>query len=129
MSVKWYVKGRLLLSQYCGDITYEEVAANRERVLEMIEHDGQKPYVHLVIDATQRGDIDPRFFKLKQTNQMMIQHDMLAWTLVADADPHPVLKFVANISSQIFQARFRVFITRAEALEFLYMVDQTLPRP
>ncbi|MFZ4814738.1 MAG: hypothetical protein ACOYL5_09390 [Phototrophicaceae bacterium] len=124
----WYEHGRVMLIEYADTVTLADFQQMINRSNEIVAKDGLPPMVHNLIDFTERTSIDPAVLNLKNLLDEILQADLkfTGWTFIIDPNPRPVTKFAGSVATQILNLRFRIFTTRAEAIEFLYQVDGTL---
>lgn len=123
--LSWYVPGRIVL--------YEMVDAESETDFEQLDQDflahldrAEGPLVHFLfefesVDTGQRPDIR------SMTGMQFVRDPRTGWVIVI-SKPNPIIKFLITTAAQINQARFRLFDTRDQALDFLQDVDATLPQ-
>lgn len=127
ITVEWLIEGRIL--QYCFRdlVTVDEIKAAADQGVVLIEQ-SPAPKVHSVHDVALLSDMHP-LIEVKSLSDAVASaysHPRLGW-MVAHNLQCPSLRLVANIVARLFQARYQIFETRFEALDFLTRVDETLP--
>jgi hypothetical protein len=125
----WHVDGQVLVVEFIGVITLEDVKESNQRISELIDSGTRESMVHLIADARQRTEIHKELRSLKNFKEASSSSDEMGWLIVVDPNPDVVLRFVVNALSQLTSQRFRVFTSFEDATDFLYEMDPTLVAP
>lgn len=120
----WLIKDRLVFQRCWGELTLDELRSTNHDFVDCI-HAGM-PLVHTIIDLTEVTDFPKSLTEINRAfarDEETLQR--LGWTLVIST--HPILRFFASIVTSLWnKARFRIFATNDEALNFLAELDATL---
>lgn len=127
--VYWQIAGRVLVVEFTGVITIDDVRKSNQRIRNLVESDGKAAMVHVISDARTRTDIHKELRSLKNFKEASQTSDDTGWLIVVDPNPDIVLRFVVNTLSQLTSQRFRVMTSFDDATNFLYEMDATLPAP
>jgi hypothetical protein len=130
--VYWHTPGRILIAEYTGYVTPEDLDQSFVRIRAMVRQDGLPPYVHLIGDSSARTGFDPALFRLGTLTRITnVKEDksQYGWVIAVDDEPNPILHFGISAVTQLTRSRYRMFRTQAEALAFLYEIDSTLVDP
>ena len=120
--VSWYQPDRIILSEFDGILTIDEVRAYVQQCYEMI--DSGQPLVHSIIDVRGLKKIEsvPDSLKAVQTTPT---HPNSGWTIVVGS-LNPLVTFVVDFMGMITKSRYRRFDSVPEAIDFMKERDQTL---
>lgn len=128
--ISWQQTGRVIVVTLEGLLTLDDVQQMKARANAMVDADGQPPMVHIIVDASQRGEFAKDLRNVRNFRDVMRQANddeaLAGWSIVVDSNPDIIMRFVVNTVMQVLGRRFRVYTNMDEALDFLHMVDQTL---
>lgn len=134
--VVWLLPGRICYSP--GHADTRAMAIRNRKVLSLIESEGQKPFVHNLIDHSNRYTPQERAQQEQRLQYYMsipndddirdrlLSHPMLGW-VISIATPNTGLKMAGAVISQQRNYRWHSVDTIAEALAFLQARDPSLP--
>ena len=123
VEVSWYIEDRIIYSSYSGNVTIDDVRKGTQAV-KKLAYEGT-PLVHNIADML---EIDTFPKNIRQIRSVIEQLDnnILGWTLIINHNK--LLRFIVSSISQLAKARFRIFESGDEALDFLYRMDTSLPK-
>lgn len=120
--VSWLLKGRIVLHRTLAPPSADDIAQMDADFLACLDQ-AEASLLHFIFDMTTQDKVPD----LKSMSSMAFtDHPTMGWAIVVGS-VNPVTKFLVSTVSQINKVRFRMFTSRAEALEFLQEVDDTLP--
>ncbi len=125
LEVSWLIEGRLMNARFVGNVTLEELESAVNVIMEMLTV-GDSPLIHSVHDASALTAMPISLSALSNVTGEAYKHPRLGW-VVAHSVQNRVVGFIGNMMGRLFQTRYRIFDTRAEALAFLNSMDETLP--
>jgi hypothetical protein len=125
--VYWHIEGHVLIVEFSGVITLEDVRESNQRIGEMADSVAEGTGLHVIADARNRTEIHSELRSLKNFRDASALSDDIGWLIVVDPNPDIVLRFVVNTLSQLASQRFRVFTSFEDALDFLYDMVPGLP--
>ena len=128
--VYWLVDGRVIVAQYSDTLELQDVAEAVSQVIGLMDSDGQPPLVHVIFDASYRTALSSDVMNVKRVAALtedLRHHRLLGWFMVADSSPHPIMRFVGSVVSQLVMNRFRICASLDDCIQFLQMTDETLP--
>ena len=123
--VSWYQPGRIVLFELLNVIIETDLEQLDQDFFTCLDQaDG--PLVHFLFEF----DLDEssRRPDLRQMTNMQFVRDPRTGWILAIGKPNSIIKFLISTAAQINKARFRMFETREQALDFLQDVDATLPQ-
>lgn len=116
--VRWIVQGRVLLVQFSGILTLEDVHQMNMQALVLMD-EALPPHVDVIANGTFVTQFDRDLVNVRNLRGSLGKHPMLNWHIIVDPDPNPAMKFLGSIVFKLLGARYRVMATVEEALEFL----------
>ena len=121
--VEWLVKQQIILARDSGEITVDLLAMQDVQIIELLAESRQNNLTHVIVDLravtkfpTNIGEINQYANTRKQAN--------LGWILVVN--DNRLIRFVANVVTQLTKTRFRNFDSMEEAIDFLKTQDSTI---
>jgi hypothetical protein len=125
--VYWHIEGHVLIVEFTGIITLEDVRESNQRISEHVDSVAAGTGLNVIADARNRTEIHSELRSLKNFKDASALSDNVGWLLVVDPNPDIVLRFVVNTLSQLASQRFRVFTSFEDALDFLHDMVPGLP--
>jgi hypothetical protein len=116
--VRWMVQGRVLLVQFSGVLTLEDVHQMNMQALVLME-EALPPHVDVIANGTLVTQFDKDLVNVRNLSGSLGKHPMLNWHIIVDPDPNPAMKFLGSIVFKLLGARYRVMSSIDDALEFL----------
>lgn len=122
VQLSWHLENRVMMVVAEGDYTDEELINLDAQVIKYLDQ-SSAPLVHMIMDRQGTNHIP----SIKSVTMVKWpKHPRYGWTLVVGST-NPFQRFVVAIANNFFKGRQRNFDTREEALDFLNLVDSTLP--
>ncbi|MCI0713908.1 MAG: hypothetical protein L0154_27375 [Chloroflexi bacterium] len=120
--VNWYVKDRIVLSYFWGNITAEEVEDVMNQSTDYVQS-GIKP-VHSIVHGL---EVIKYPMNLPQVLQMtsVLKNSDFGWFIMITDDR--MARFMSSVVSQVTKLKFRSIPTTGETVEFLRDMDPSLP--
>lgn len=123
LKLQWLVEDQVFLRVAEGEVTVDEYYEHDARLINNYLEPSPATRVHGIFDLTGLDQM-PELKVLRQAKA--IKHSKTGWVVLVGVD-NPVIKLVASVMGQMYQARFRFYNTIEEALDFLQSMDDTLP--
>lgn len=126
---EWYLAGRIILQEFSGDVRLSEMEAGWQAVAALTAADTETLPVHLIIDFSQRQSFAPELLQLatmRRLFQLSDTNPRLAWFIVIQAAPNPVMLFTSTMAARFSHRKFRVVASMDEALRYLRYTDSSL---
>jgi hypothetical protein len=120
--VGWYIKDRVVLSYFWGQITSEEVEYVMDQATDHIQS-GIHP-VHSIVHGL---EVTKYPMNLPQVLQMtsVLKNSDFGWFIMITDDR--MARFMSSVVSQVTKLKFRSISTIEETVEFLRDMDPSLP--
>lgn len=125
IEIDWYLPDRILYVQLQETLTLDEIRANSDTFVAQIESSDAE-LVHALHDNATLTSVPKRLKDLSESVKSAYSHPNLGWTVAYNTDD-AVLKFLGNMLSGLFNLRYKIVDTKAEALAWLQRVDPSLP--
>jgi len=116
--VRWVVQGRVMLVQFSGVLTLENVKQMNAQAAILMEQ-ALPPHVDVIADGTSVTKFDPDLVNIRNLRGSLGKHPLVNWHIIVDPDPNPAMRFIGSIVFNLLGARYRVMSTVEEALAFL----------
>jgi hypothetical protein len=135
VDVYWHLFGHIIYTYDVIDV--EERIDRNQRILDLLEQEGQPPKVHLLIDfsSTDHGNYSYALSErlehhkdndeLRESSKRLADNSLFGWVVSIGAQ-NQELTASANVMATKFKYRRRVVDTLEEAIEFLKKVDSNL---
>lgn len=120
----WLIENRIVYFELFGDVSVEEIAEVSAKFIEMMES-SDSMFVHALHDATHLDKLPKSIGALSGATREAWQHPKTGWTVAFNVK-NPILAYIGNMMSRIFQTRYRIVSSKQEALALLKSVDPTL---
>ncbi len=120
--VSWLIEGRVILAELTGNLTREELKPYDQMICQYLDS-ASAPQVHYLVDASRVQNL-PGPTALKDFT--FLYHPRMGWTAAVGIQS-PLVRWVGNALSKLFNVRARELTSVDEALKFLQSVDTTLP--
>lgn len=124
VDVSWYLEDRIIYSKYSGNITIDDIRNGTQQVKQLV-YEGT-PLVHNIAHLLEINNFPKNIRKIRNTVVRM-DNNVIGWTVVINRNK--LLRFIVSTVSQLARARFRIFDNQADAIDFLYRMDSSLPKP
>lgn len=122
--IHWLLDSKIILAQPTGDTTPAELKRVSDTFRAFIDK-SDAPLVHILIDESQLKSM-PISIKLVTDIVDVFRHPRLGWFILYGSDDQ-VKKFVSTMVTKVSRVRHRRFDTMDDCLNFLTMVDSSLP--
>lgn len=120
--VSWYIKDRVVLSYFWGQVTSEDVEYVMNQTTEHIES-GIKP-VHSIVHGLEVTNYPMNLPQVLQMTSVLKNSDF-GWFIMITDDR--MARFMSSVVSQVTKLKFRSIPTTEETIEFLRDMDSSLP--
>ena len=126
VSHRWFLKDRIVLFEFSGVITFEEVVSSLEESARIVnETEGQS--IHFLHDWSQLERFPTNILQIrKETNAPIRNLRKLGWLVIYGAE-NRLLRYISHTVLQVFKIRFRMFTHAEDAIAYLRQMDPTLP--
>jgi hypothetical protein len=116
----WIVENRVLLVELIGDVTADELLDSSEAGMRLIDEVGVAP-VYSLVDLARSGR-----YPMRLSDFMVVfrqpSSEKLSWIIICGI-PNPLANFVAKTFAQMMRKQYKVFNTRAEALQMIKTLE------
>jgi hypothetical protein len=123
--VRWIVQGRVLLVQFSGILSLEDVNQMNIRAAVLME-EALPPHVDVIANGTFVTQFDRNLVNIRNLRGSLGKHPLVNWHIIVDPDPNPAMQFLGSMVFKLLGARYRVMDTIESALAFL---QATEPQP
>jgi len=123
VNVSWYLKDRIIYSEYSDDVTLEDVYYGTQQV-KKLAYEGS-PLVHNIAYIAEVNTF-PKNLRQIMNSVEQLDNNIIGWTVIINHNS--LLRFIATTVCQLAKARFRIFDNQDEAIKFLYTMDRSLPK-
>jgi len=114
----WMVQGRVLLVQFSGVLTLDDINQMNSQVIVLIQN-ALPPHVDLICDLTYITQFDSQLANIRKFKTIAIKYPHINWYISVRANSNPAMHFVATMVSSLIGVRYRGMKTVQEALAFL----------
>lgn len=125
VSVSWYLEDRVIREVFTGDITLKDIEAASTQTAAMLDSTDTS-LVHLLQDYSGVSSFPRSVNDMNRMVEPLYTHDRLG-RVMAYGLSDSAMQFTATMLGQLFQIRYRVMDTEADALDWLQEMDSTLP--
>jgi hypothetical protein len=126
VSHRWFLQDRVVLFEFSGVVTFEEVVSALETSASIV-NESQGQSVHFLHDWSQLERFPTNILQIrKETNAPIGDLRKLGWMVVYGAE-NRLLRYISQTVLQVFKIRFRMFIRAEDAIAYLRQMDPTLP--
>lgn len=122
--IEWLIENKVIIGKPEGDPSPDDLTLASETYRVLIDQ-SDAPLVHVLVDES-KLDTLPVSLKVLVDTLDFLKHPRLGWFILYGNDDQ-MKKFVSSTLTGITKVRHRRFATLKESLEFLAMVDTTLP--
>jgi len=125
VDLNWLLEGRILYIQLTGVLTIDDIKDASQRGVDMLDPSMNLP-VHTIHDS--RNIIEPpkNVRALFEVSKAALQDPRLGW-MINVSSQNQFLTYMITMMGKLTGSEFRFESSVSEALNFLQMVDQTLP--
>ena len=123
--IGWLVEEKVIELHVSGDIASEILFAASRDIIVLMDS-STAPLVHLIVNETDMGNF-PKQIKNVMDAAEFINHPKMGWFLIYGNDS-PFLNFLSPMVARVARLRHRRFQNGADAYNFLFSVDATLPQ-
>ncbi len=127
ITFSWLVENQLALATLDGRVTVDDLTIGNQTMTARME-ESDASMVHLIFDATRMKGVSVSISQSLATLKYL-NHTRMGGFLVFGVPPEyrRIVIFLGTVITQVTRARFRTGETLEECLEFLKMLDSTLP--
>lgn len=122
VEVKWLVKDAILFTYVYGKFVEEDINVMFETGFRLIEESEHAP-VHAIIKADL--DENPSLATLSKMGRQRTTHPKSGWSIIV-MPTNPIVRFGADLMSQLIKVRYRRVDSMEAALAFLKDLDSTI---
>ncbi len=122
--IRWLIPEHVIHGRPTGRYTVDDLKQGSQEITRLLNA-SDKPLVHLLIDESKLENMPISLSVLTEAFSFM-GHKRLGWMVIYGTDER-VKKFISTMVANVTRVRHRRFATYLEALEFLAMMDSTLP--
>jgi hypothetical protein len=116
--VRWTVTGRVLLVQFSGLLTPDDVQQMNTQAALLME-EALPPHVHVIVDGERVTKFASELMNIRMLRSLLGKHPQVNWHIIVDPDPNPAMHFIGMAVFNLMRARLRVIATVDEAIAFL----------
>lgn len=122
VEVKWLVPDHVMLTHVYGTLIEADINTIFEDGFKLIESSTHQP-IHAIIKA----DLDtaPSLSTLSKMGRQRSTHPRSGWSVIV-MPTNPVVRFGADLMSQLIKVRYRRVDTMEDALKFLKDLDDSI---
>lgn len=128
--IYWQVPGRVIVTEYAGAVSVDDLVFGGETVVQLIDIKGQQPYVHAIIDTSKRANVDDASFlneaSIASIQQSLQTHPLAGWTVIIDPRSGRMNRWIRQLSGRAHQSHYHICGSLDDALAFLSKQDTTL---
>jgi len=124
ITVKWHIKGKLLLLSGEGIVNYETLS-NAIQETRSYMNQTDEPLVHLLIDARNASSEIKSLKDRIEVLRPVFEHPKCGWSILVGQD-NPFANFLISTAAQIMKARFRSFKSVQDGMDFLIQVAPSI---
>ncbi len=121
----WYKENYVIMIQFTGDVSEEELKQSVEEELKLIENSPHET-VHVLIDARQQTSHPTDFLTLARILNPVLEHPKKGWTLEYGRKGKFMARLAISAVARLQRSKYRTFDTLEEAMSYLLEVDPTL---
>jgi len=125
VDIEWFLENRVVLVHFRGVVSIEEIVTASNQTNEYVEK-CDAPLLHTLHDAAELKQLPHNLKAIRDATQDDFKQPKLGWIVAYDVHDK-LIGFLGNVTMQLFRVRYRVVNTQADALDFLNLVDSTLP--
>jgi hypothetical protein len=114
---RWFIENDAIYVRIYGDLNLEQTQDMVTALLDKTNA-SSAALVHVLLDIAELGAFPRNLAALNQITRPHLTHPKYGWAL-AFGQKTPVMQFVGNTLMQMTRTRFRMFLERDEAIEFL----------
>jgi len=116
--VRWAVQGRVILMQFSGVLTLEDLKQMDTQANILIQ-DALPPHIDAIFDVTDVTQFDSHLMNIRNLKTTSIKNPIINWYISVTPQPNPAVIFVATMLFKVLGSRYRGMNTIDEALTFL----------
>jgi len=123
----WLIPQRLVFVRFTGHLTVEDIGQALEMSMDFVDNSTGEHPIHFLHDWTGLENFPTSIGMIRQsTRRKLKDRSKLGW-VIAYGSNQRILRFVSDLTFQVFKIRFRMVDTEAEAVQLLQQIDPTLP--
>lgn len=122
--ITWFVPKRIVLLKYQGELTEDELYASDAELCHFYDNgDADVEHIHqiCVFEAKSKNSSLSVLMSMKWP-----RHPRNGW-MIGVGKPNSIERILGGFAAQLFKIHFRSFENIAQAVDFLYRIDPTLP--
>ena len=130
--VRWHVDGRILITEFSGIVSLEDVKKSSKLAVMMINNEKQPPATHIIADVSDVSKLDASILKLHPMREAitpLLSNPHIGWLVLVDPEPNHVMLFIIKTITELTSRRMRVVPTLQQALHFIDDIDPTINIP
>jgi hypothetical protein len=120
---RWLVEDRVVLVEFSGDITLDELMANDADMLRYVN--SGTPPVHIICKLQGAKRFPTNISNISRSAKQYLTSPNIGWFLIVGVD-NPLLTFIGSIVAQVSQLKFKQAADLDEALQVLGRMDFSL---
>jgi hypothetical protein len=120
----WLYPSRVVLVEFDGDLSFEELEASHRAIIENFFNAGQAP-VHLVIDIDHLKSFPTNLIKVQQITRPVLGHPAIGWMIMVGTT-NALQRFLLTTITQLANIRTQQTSTLDEARAALERLDPSL---
>lgn len=124
LNTDWLVKNKIIHLSIQGDPITDDLKLVSSTINDFINK-SDALFVHILIDQSKLGSM-PISLNILTKALEFFKHPRLGWFIIYGNDDQ-IKKFISSMLTSITKARHRRFGTLEESLQFLVLMDTTLP--
>ena len=122
--IDWLIENKVVLGKPEGDPSPDDLEQASATYRTLFDA-SSAPLIHVLVDESKLETL-PVSMKVLADTLDFLKHPRMGWFILFGNDD-PMKNFVSSTVTGVNQVRHRRFATIEESLEFLAMVDSTLP--
>ena len=122
IDLSWLIPNRVISMHAYVDVTLDETRQANKQLITML-NDGT-PLVHVVINQNDLGNFPISVNEYRAVLTVMT-HESLGW-VIAYGPTNPLADFIAVMVARLGRIKFRKFVLKNEAFQFLVRKDPSL---
>lgn len=120
--MKWFVQKRVILTQFWGNVTRDDILQFISELEGKIEEG--TPLIHHISDGLEIEKLNIDLKTLQLMLKSMKPSETMGWHI--EVTRSPINRMIGAIANQFAKIRFRTYNTVQEAVDFLLIGDDTL---
>lgn len=130
--IYWYLDGRILMADFGGTASLEDVKKASKLALMMLNNENQPPMTHVIANVINVSNLDASILKLHPMREAItpvLSNPHTGWFVLVDSEPDHVILFIIKTITELTSRRMRVVPTLQDALQFIDDIDPSITLP